>query len=55
MDQIVKPLQHIAPPVGRVLIALLFIGAGLSKITGYTGTVAYMEMMGVPGRACFHW
>lgn len=49
MDQLLKPLQNIAPPIGRVLIAILFIGAGFSKITGYSGTAGYMEMMGVPG------
>ena len=35
--------------LGRVLIALIFIGAGVSKIGGYAGTQAYMESMGVPG------
>jgi len=34
---------------GRVLIALIFVIAGLGKITGYDGTQAYMQAMGVPG------
>ncbi len=34
---------------GRVLISLIFIMGGASKITGYAGTVGYMEHMGVPG------
>lgn len=34
---------------GRVLIALIFVGAGWSKIGGYAGTQAYMESVGVPG------
>lgn len=38
-----------AAPMARVLLALIFITAGLSKITGYAGTAAYMDMMGVPG------
>ncbi len=33
----------------RVLIAVLFLPAGLNKIMGYEGTQAYMEAMGVPG------
>jgi putative oxidoreductase len=34
---------------GRLLIALIFITAGYSKIGGYEGTQAYMTAMGVPG------
>ena len=41
--------QTYAAPVGRVLLALIFIVAGAQKITGYAGTQGYMEMMGVPG------
>lgn len=37
-----------AAPVGRVLIALMFLMAGLSKITAYAGTAAYMTSVGVP-------
>ncbi|WP_420328359.1 DoxX family protein [Mameliella sp.] len=49
MDQLIKSLQNIAPAIGRVLIAVLFISAGYGKIAGYEGTAGYMEMMGVPG------
>lgn len=35
--------------IGRLLIALIFVGAGYSKIGGYAGTQAYMESMNVPG------
>lgn len=42
-------LTQYAAPLGRVLISLIFIMAGLSKITGYAGTVGYMESQGVPG------
>ncbi|HEY0972902.1 MAG TPA: DoxX family protein [Solimonas sp.] len=35
--------------VGRLLIALIFVGAGYGKIGGYAGTQAYMESMSVPG------
>ena len=34
---------------GRVLLALIFILSGFNKITGYAGTVGYMEAFGVPG------
>ena len=45
MDLITK----IAAPAGRVLLSLIFIMAGAQKITGYAGTVGYMESLGVPG------
>ena len=34
---------------GRILLAHIFLLAGLNKITGYSGTQGYMEAMGVPG------
>ena len=34
---------------GRVLLALMFLMSGLSKISGYTATAGYMAAMGVPG------
>lgn len=42
-------LQAIAAPVARIMISLIFITSGLSKISGFTGTQGYMEAMGVPG------
>ncbi|MEZ5715288.1 MAG: DoxX family protein [Paracoccaceae bacterium] len=42
-------VQTFAAPVGRLLLAFIFIMAGAQKITGYSGTQGYMEMMGVPG------
>jgi putative oxidoreductase len=41
-----NPLFDLA---GRIFIAILFVPAGFSKITGYSGTAGYMESMGVPG------
>jgi putative oxidoreductase len=35
--------------VARLLLAHIFLLAGISKITGYAGTQSYMESMGVPG------
>ena len=34
---------------GRVLMSVIFLTAGVSKIGAYAGTQAYMESMGVPG------
>ena len=39
--------QH-GPLVGRILLALIFLIAGVGKITGFAGTVGYMEAYGVP-------
>ena len=33
----------------RVLMAQIFVISGFSKITGYSGTQAYMAKMGMPG------
>mgnify|MGYP001555182781 FL=1 len=44
-----KTLYSLAAPTGRTLISLIFIVSGLGKITGYAGTQAYMESVGVPG------
>ena len=35
--------------VGRILLAHIFLLAGINKITGYSGTQGYMDGMGVPG------
>jgi len=42
-------VQRFAPVTGRVLIAGLFVLAGVNKITGYAGTQGYMEAMGMSG------
>jgi putative oxidoreductase len=34
---------------GRILLAQIFLLAGINKIVGYESTQAYMEAMGVPG------
>ena len=35
--------------IARILLAHIFVLAGISKITGYAGTQGYMESVGVPG------
>ncbi len=42
-------LNQTAALAGRILIAAIFLIAGIGKITGYAGTQAYMESAGVPG------
>ncbi|MBS0448517.1 MAG: DoxX family protein [Proteobacteria bacterium] len=42
---------NLQPPlalVGRVLLALMFVLAGLSKLTGFGGTVGYIASQGLP-------
>ena len=41
-------LQFVAP-VGRVLLSLLFLASGLTKIGHYSATAAYMASSGIPG------
>ncbi len=41
-------LQNPLSLVGRILIALLFLPAGLTKIAGFAGTVGYIASKGVP-------
>jgi putative oxidoreductase len=41
-------LQNTLVLAGRILLALIFIQAGWSKITGYEGTAGYMAGAGLP-------
>ena len=41
-------LQNPLALVGRILLALMFVLAGVSKIGGFAGTVGYMQAKGVP-------
>ncbi len=43
-DALQKPLTLI----GRILLAALFLPAGLSKISGFAGTVGYIGSKGLP-------
>lgn len=42
-------IQQLAAPIGRLLLALMFVLAGVNKIFSYQGTQGFMESMGVPG------
>ena len=41
-----KPLIHLA---GRILLALIFVLAGIGKIKDPAGTIGYMQSAGLPG------
>lgn len=41
-------LSNAFPLVGRLLLAALFLPAGISKITGFAGTVGYISSVGLP-------
>lgn len=41
-------LQNPLSLFGRLLLALLFIPAGISKISGFEGTVGYIASVGLP-------
>ncbi len=42
-------LNHIATLAGRAMLSTIFIVAGFSKISAYTGTQLYMESVGLAG------
>ncbi len=41
-------MQNPLALLGRILLALLFIPAGVGKLTGYAGSVAYAASAGMP-------
>ncbi|MFN0217950.1 MAG: DoxX family protein [Hyphomicrobium sp.] len=43
-------MNAIASLLGRALLSAIFIQAGLGKISGYEGAMAYMQSAGVPGQ-----
>ncbi len=47
-NPIMRTAETFAPVLGRLLIAALFIPAGLTKIAGFENTAAYMAAQGLP-------
>lgn len=41
-------LNNAFPLVGRLLLAALFLPAGIGKLTGFGGTVGYISSVGLP-------
>lgn len=40
--------QQIAPLIGRILVAAIFLWSGIGKISGFAGTAGYMASKGLP-------
>jgi putative oxidoreductase len=49
LETYMQTLQSLSAPIGRILIALIFVFSGIGKIGQYAGTQAYMDSVGVPG------
>jgi putative oxidoreductase len=45
---ILSPAQNTAALAGRLLLAALFLPAGLAKLAGFSGTVGYIASVGLP-------
>jgi putative oxidoreductase len=43
-----EAIKHYGPLVGRILLAAIFVWAGLGKIAGFSGTVGYIQSGGLP-------
>jgi len=43
-----KSFENILSLVGRLLFAVLFLPAGIGKLTGFAGTVGYISSVGLP-------
>jgi putative oxidoreductase len=43
-----KTYQSALNLIGRILIVALFLPAGLSKLTGFEGTLGYFASLGIP-------
>jgi putative oxidoreductase len=41
-------LQTGLPFIGRLMLAALFLPAGIAKLTGFAGTVGYISSVGLP-------
>ena len=41
-------VQNVAALVGRILLSIMFITSGFSKISGFEGTVGYIASKGLP-------
>ena len=46
-------MKKFAPLIGRILLALIFLMSGVSKIGDFAGTQAYMESYAMPATAVF--
>lgn len=48
LNSVLDILSRPMAVVGRVLLGLYFVVPGIFKVTGFAGTLAYMQLHGVP-------
>ena len=48
-DTLAAKASNFLAPIARILLAVIFVVAGISKIGAYAQTAAWMGAMGVPG------
>lgn len=48
LNPVLDTLSRPMAVVGRVLLGLYFVVPGIFKVTGFAGSLAYMELHGVP-------
>ena len=48
MNTLIANNSKFLPVAGRVLLAAIFLSSGLSKVTGWDASLAYVESAGVP-------
>jgi len=46
-------MRSYVPLLGRILLGLIFVMSGITKITGFEGTQQYMASQGMPATAFF--
>ncbi len=48
MNALCEAVKTYGPLAGRILLALIFVISGFNKLTGFEGTVGYIEARGMP-------
>lgn len=48
LNPVLDTLSRLMAVVGRILLGLYFVVPGIFKVTGFAGSLAYMELHGVP-------
>lgn len=48
MNALCELTKQYGPPVGRILMAVIFLKSGFGKITGFAGTAGFMASKGMP-------
>lgn len=51
--KIISATQNYGPVVARILIGGMFLLAGITKVTGFAGTVGYIESIGLGAASLF--